>query len=54
MFYLDLPLHCYTEEGDEIHNQYRPEYRNIKTIEKCTKESYNCTPCNRVPKFEFW
>lgn len=43
--YLYLPLHCYTEECYEIHNEYGPEYWYVKTIKQCAYHGNNRRPC---------
>ena len=36
--HLDLSLHSDAEEGDEVHDQDRPEHRDIEHLEKGTAE----------------
>ena len=37
--YLDLPLHSDAEEGNEVHDEDRPEHRDVENLEKGTAES---------------
>ena len=37
--YLDLSLHGDAEEGDEVHDEDRPEHRDVENLEKGTAES---------------
>ena len=37
--YLDLPLHSDAEEGDEVHDEDRPEHGDVENLEKGTAES---------------
>ena len=37
--YLDLPLHSDAEKGDEVHDEDRPEHRDVENLEKGTAES---------------
>ena len=39
--YLDLSLHGDAEEGDEVHDEDRPEHRDVENLEKGTAESYH-------------
>ena len=41
--YFDLSLHGDTKECDEVHDQYRPEYRNIEELKEGTaKGNHSC------------
>ena len=39
--YLDLSLHSDAEEGDEVHDEDRPEHRDVENLEKGTAECNN-------------
>ena len=39
--YLDLSLHSDAEEGDEVHDEDRPEHRDVENLEKGTAECDN-------------
>jgi len=51
---LDLPLHSDAEEGDEVHDEDRPEHRDVENLEKGTAESDHRGLGRRVPELELW
>ena len=52
--YLDLSLHCNAKQCNEIHDENRPENRDVEEIKKCTNKCNDCSFCGWIPKFEFW
>lgn len=38
--YLNLSLHCYAKECNEVHDKYWPEDGHIEEVEKCTNQTY--------------
>ena len=50
----NLPLHCYYKQNDEVEQQYRPKYGNIKKLEKGHCSSHHHCSCAWIPKFKFW
>jgi len=51
---LDLSLHSDAEEGDEVHDEDRPEDRDVENLEKGTAESDHRGLGRRVPELELW
>ena len=43
--YLDLSLHCNAKQCNEIHDENRPENRDIEEIKECTYKCNDCSFC---------
>ena len=41
--YLDLSLHCNAKQCNEIHDENRPENRDVEEIKKCTNKCNDCS-----------
>lgn len=51
---LYLSLHSDAEQHDKIHDQDRPEYRDIECIEEGAHHRHNDPFGSRMPKLKFW
>lgn len=51
---LDLSLHRDAEEGEEVHDQDRPEDGNVEEFEEGTAESDHGRFGGGVPELELW
>jgi len=49
----DLSLHCHEEQDEKVHQQDRPEHRNIKHRKESHDYGSECTPRTRKPKLKF-
>lgn len=50
---LDLSLHGDAEQSDEVHDEDRPENRDIKHLEECAEEGHQSRLGDAVPELEF-
>lgn len=51
--YLDLSLHCYAKQSDEVHDQNRPKYGDVEELEERAAERDHRGLRGRVPELEF-
>lgn len=47
-----LSLHSDAEQRNEVHDQYRPEHRDVEHIEERTDDPNNRTFANGVPELK--
>ena len=52
--HLDLSLHGDAEQCNEVHNQNRPEDRDIEKLPEGTEESDCCSFSCRILEFKLW
>jgi len=51
---LNLTLHGDAEKRDEVHDEDRPENRNIEQLKEGTREGDSGGLRGRIPEFELW
>lgn len=51
--YLNLSLHRYAEQRNEVHDQNRPEHGNVEHIEERANDGDQRAPHDGVPELEF-